>query len=175
MTRTSGCTPRAMRVHAAQRPHASPSAGARQLIACASATAVVRLPTPEGPANSRLGGSVPPATERLRRLVSRLCPRTSRRGIVPACYHALAAALLLGRGWRLGLVVLFRVGIPADAEHARPEAALLFWRRLRRDVDLRRRRRDAARRRRDRRDGRIVGARRRPPVLGGAEQPGHLR
>src|SRR5690349_5071485 len=141
MTRTSGCTPRAMRVHAAQRPHASPSIGARQLIVCARARAVFRLPTPDGPLNSRLGGSVPAATERRRRLVSRPCPRTSRKGIVPACYHSrLAAALLLRRGRRrLGLVVvLFRFRVPADPEHARPEAALLLLRRRRRrDVERR--------------------------------------
>src|SRR5205823_5034828 len=88
----------------------------------------------------------------------------------------LAAALLLRRGRGLGLlVVLFRLGVPADPEHARPEAALLLRRRLRRDVDRRRRRRDAARRRRRRRDGRILGARRRGLVLRDAEQAGDPR
>src|SRR5207237_8759848 len=94
MRSTSGCTARAMRVHDAHTPHASPSHGEEQLSAWASASAAFRLPTPEGPVNSRLGGSVPPAAERVSRPISRLCPRTSRSGIAPACYHALAAALL---------------------------------------------------------------------------------
>ena len=53
-----------MRRHAAHSPHAShpvraDSTGAAQFTSCARATAAMCLPTPEGPAKIRLGGSVP--------------------------------------------------------------------------------------------------------------------
>src|SRR5476651_1175333 len=122
--RTSGCTPRAMRVHAGHTPHAStPEPGtlnpepascltSRQLSACATASAARCLPTPAGPANNRLGGSVLPATERDSKSISRTWPTTSLKGMV-GCYHAL---------------ILRR---PAFAEEARPEPALFRGRRLR--------------------------------------------
>src|SRR5471032_2603308 len=108
--RTSGCTPRAMRVHAGHTPHAStPEPGtlnpepascltSRQLSACAIASAARCLPTPAGPANNRLGGSVLPATERDSKSISRTWPTTSLKGIV-GCYHAPGARLSDAVSW----------------------------------------------------------------------------
>src|SRR4051794_37659096 len=93
-----------MRVHAAQTPQASANAGfasaasgfeltacefagaalspaARQFRSCATDSAVSRLPTPAGPAKSRLGGSVPSAADRESSLIWRKWPTTSRNGI----------------------------------------------------------------------------------------------
>src|SRR4051794_18630369 len=104
-----------MRAHAAHVPHASPfGVGVRQFSDCATESAARCLPTPAGPANSRLGGSVPPVTERDSRSISRMWPTTSRKGIV-GCYHALAALFLGGRLLRL------RLRVTVSAEHTRPE------------------------------------------------------
>src|SRR5882672_10410492 len=112
-----------------------------QLRACATATAVRCLPTPAGPAKRRLGGSVPPATDRVSRSTSRTWPTTSLKGIV-GCYHALAA-LFLRRSLRFVLRRSLRVGVlglAIPAEQARPETTFLFLRRRGRVLHCRRRR-----------------------------------
>ena len=98
MMSTSGWTPLAMRVHAGQVPQASMSddssvpevTGWRQFSACAVAMAAMRLPTPDGPAKMRLGGSDCRATDRESNPMSVRCPVMVRNGMreqPPASYH----------------------------------------------------------------------------------------
>ncbi len=72
----------------------SPVIGAVQLRAWAVATAVSRLPTPRGPAKSKLGGSRSWDTDRASNPTSRRCPMTSLKGMTTAStesYHASEA------------------------------------------------------------------------------------
>src|SRR4051812_13843626 len=125
-TSTSACTPRAMRVHAPQRPQAStPSAKVSrrsQLSACASAIAAVRLPTPAGPEKIRLGGSVPRPVARASSSNSGRWPVMSRKGIASDANLSLPRAVAAAAGL-LVLLVLVLV-VPPAAEDLAPEALL---------------------------------------------------
>src|SRR5688572_12468383 len=128
--RTSGWTPRAIFVQAAQAPHASVADGEAQFINCASATAARRLPTPSGPPNIRLGGREARRAARAVSSMSRRCPARSRNGMMADRILPCGSA----RGW---ICPLLRpaAGLPgigrlflvfSDAENPRPEAALLL-------------------------------------------------
>src|SRR5262245_35538898 len=125
-----------MRRHAAHAPHASNGIasaalgsdclGERQFSACATATAVRRVPAPAGPAKMRLGGSVPRETDRDRIWTLRRSVAMSRNGIDTAMLSRLFPALFLRRRAVVLLVVVL-----ADPKEARPEASLFLrclWR-----------------------------------------------
>src|SRR5687767_12682312 len=69
-----------MRRHAEQVPQASSASGAavRQLSRWATASAIRRLPTPSGPANTRLCGSAWRTSARASRACWARCPLRSR-------------------------------------------------------------------------------------------------
>src|SRR3954470_9589719 len=74
-----------MRRHAVHSPQASRSrspdeTGCRQLIAGATATAVMRLPTPAGPAMNTAGGIESRAIARASSVRTRECPAIVRKG-----------------------------------------------------------------------------------------------
>src|SRR4051794_33057917 len=94
----SACTPRAMRVQGPHVPHASPFSSRSQFSACARATAVVRLPTPPGPAKTRLGGSVWRTIARDSRSRTGRCPAIAENGILGQSIRSAASAVDSDRG-----------------------------------------------------------------------------
>src|ERR1700722_19795021 len=94
-----------------------------QLSACATERAASRLPMPDGPASTRLGGSVFAATERDSSSIRRAWPTTSRKGTIAACYHAVGDGLRRRRLLSIASIGLL-VTLTATEESS-PEAWLL--------------------------------------------------
>ena len=151
-TRTSGCTPRAMRVHAAQTPQASSSelgtseCGSRQLSACATASAVEALADAGRPGENQ--------ARRQRAAGDRSRQQIDQTDVADDVSERHGSGMLSRAsrpfffGRRASCFVRCVVRCRCRAEEARPEAALLLRRRCRRISTCRRR---PCRRRRPRR------------------------
>src|SRR5215472_10145853 len=133
---TSGCTPRAIRVHAVQvpqaslvlsvppRPSDSPEAviGVRQLSDCATATAMSRIPAPAGPEKIKLGGSASRATDLASNAASLRWPHrltTSPNGMRPSLSFLSVRYTSLVRS----------AGLQA-CDHGRPKVCATYWSQL---------------------------------------------
>ena len=109
MTRTSACTPRAMRLQEAHTP-TRVIPGSQQFTSCASATAAVPLADPFGPPRKSGFGQVPRVTARDRSSSRWRCPvEIAKRHTDSASYHAGKGLPPRASSLRLVLLVVFLV------------------------------------------------------------------